>query len=382
MFHADRVYLAFLCAVMTTALVQPAPAQQTTGAAPRRAPASAAPTTGTPKFKAIWEPVNVKEDLKLMSVHFVTPEEGWVAGGRDELNGGVILHTKDGGANWEIQLGDPQSSDRPYGQLQFLTSTIGWATQSTSGGDHNLLGTADGKAWSAGGTVAQHRTDYAFTSAQVGFATAGDAIQRTQDGGQHWQPAYQCRVKAEVNGLTRDMACDFEKMFFVNASVGYAISQSLSGGAGFVLARTNDGGETWEAAVILPGLDGKEGGLWFTGEKHGVLRTIDAKMFYTDDGGKSWTGASGQGVGKPEIRFADSEVGWMVTYQTMTYTTDGGRHWVSRQIAFPAPVRAFSLVSRDRAYAVGEHGMVYRYRVVPIDYTSKGMLAAPAMPAK
>jgi hypothetical protein len=28
---------------------------------------------------------------------------------------------------------------------------------------------------------------------------------------------------------------------------------------------------------------------------------------------------------------------------------------------------------------VGEDGMVYRYRIVPIDYTVKGMLPAPAL---
>jgi hypothetical protein len=63
----------------------------------------------------------------------------------------------------------------------------------------------------------------------------------------------------------------------------------------------------------------------------------------------------------------------------MTYTVDGGQHWLSRDIAFPAPVEAFSLVRPDSGYVVGSHGMVYRYRVVPIEYTSKGMLSAPAM---
>jgi hypothetical protein len=29
----------------------------------------------------------------------------------------------------------------------------------------------------------------------------------------------------------------------------------------------------------------------------------------------------------------------------------------------------------------GKHGMVYRYRIVPIDYTAKGMIAAPAIAA-
>jgi len=37
---------------------------------------------------------------------------------------------------------------------------------------------------------------------------------------------------------------------------------------------------------------------------------------------------------------------------------------------------------RDCGYAVGEHGMVYRYGIVPVDYTAKGMLAAPALAAK
>src|SRR6267154_2693873 len=83
-----------------------------------------------PKFKAIWEPVNVKEDIELLSVHFRSPEEGWVAGGKNVMAGGVILHTSNAGATWEVQLGDPQSSDRAYGDLRFL-GPLGWAVQST-----------------------------------------------------------------------------------------------------------------------------------------------------------------------------------------------------------------------------------------------------------
>ena len=47
---------------------------------------AARPATGKPaeqaKFKAIWEPVNVPEDVELLSVHFVNAETGWVAGGK------------------------------------------------------------------------------------------------------------------------------------------------------------------------------------------------------------------------------------------------------------------------------------------------------------
>src|SRR3954451_14749652 len=78
-------------------------------------------------------------------------------------------------------------------------------------------------------------------------------------------------------------------------------------------------------------------------------------------------------------RIRNARVGWAIHYRNMSYTVDGGRHWVSRDIGFPASVDAFSIDRPDSGYVVGAHGMVYRYRVVPIGYTSKGMLAAPAM---
>jgi photosystem II stability/assembly factor-like uncharacterized protein len=351
--------------------------------AARKDEAAKAPATaGEQKFKAIWEPVNVKEDLQLTSVHFVSAEEGWAAGGKNALNGGVILHTKDGGATWETQLGDPQSSDRAYGQMRFLNATTGWAVQGTSGGDHKLMRTTDGQSWVPVGTVGQSRTDYQFVSQDVGFWTGHDQIMRTQDGGRSWQPVYRCRVKAEVQGLTREMACEFSKLFFLNERIGFAISMEMDRGTGFAFAKTTDGGMTWNPSVILPGENGKEGALYFLDENNGILRTIDGKLFRTSDGGKSWSGVSGQPEGKPEIEFVEGSLGWMVRYRTMTYSRDGGKSWVSRKIGFPASVEAFSLVRRDRGYAVGEHGMAYRYRVVPIDYTAKGMIEAPMMPGK
>ena len=80
------------------------------------------------------------------------------------------------------------------------------------------------------------------------------------------------------------------------------------------------------------------------------------------------------------MKFADHEVGWSCLGTTWAYTVDTGKHWTTRQIRFPAPVTAFSVPTRDHGYVVGDHGMIYRYRVVPIDYASKGMLDASMMP--
>ena len=62
----------------------------------------------------------------------------------------------------------------------------------------------------------------------------------------------------------------------------------------------------------------------------------------------------------PNVRvgFADSGVGW------------------------PASVYAFTLPSRRRAYVVGDHGMVYRYSIVPVEYRVPNMIDAPMMPAE
>jgi hypothetical protein len=82
------------------------------------------------------------------------------------------------------------------------------------------------------------------------------------------------------------------------------------------------------------------------------------------------------------LKFA-GQVGWSFDqYGKWTYTTDGGKRWASVSLRFPAYVKAYSLPSPQRGYLVGEHGMVYRYRIVPVEYSSKGMLPAAMMPAK
>lgn len=110
--------LLILCAVGLAAAQRP----------PRKTPpkTSAAPAT-KPKFKAIWEMVNYKEDLNLTHVFFVNEKAGWVAGAAAS-----IIHTSDGGDTWTAQLGgDPQSKETEIRNLRFADATHGWATQKT-----------------------------------------------------------------------------------------------------------------------------------------------------------------------------------------------------------------------------------------------------------
>jgi hypothetical protein len=126
-----------------------------------------------------------------------------------------------------------------------------------------------------------------------------------------------------------------------------------------------DGGASWAAAAFIESQNGTEGGLFFIDENTGYFAAKDAKgAFRTTDGGRTWAGMAAAAVHR-RILFADPEVGWSMRYAQLSYTTDGGRRWSSRTIDFPAFPNAFSLPRRDVAYAVGEHGMIYRYRIVP-----------------
>jgi len=350
-----------------------------------RAAAPAVSSAPEQKLKGILEPVNYKENLGLNDVFFVTPEEGWVSG-----EAATILHTTDGGQTWTAQLGgDPQSPETAISMLRFLDQKHGWAVQGAK-----LLGTSDGENWEQVGVVPgsySRMADYQFVSPREGLALEGMSgsstylIYRTNDGGRTWKDVAACKLKVEIDGEAKEQGCGFIRLKFISPSVGYAVGGRvqcpLCGGPP-VIGKTEDAGLTWR--IFLGPGDVKTStldGAFFVDDRNGFVRVIqDRKLYATSDAGSTWHGL----LASPgaDIRFADPEVGWSIepSWARLIFTTDGGKRWSSRDLHFPATIHAFSLPRRDRAYIVGDHGMVYRYRVVPIDYTAKGMMDAPLMP--
>ncbi|HLF11520.1 MAG TPA: YCF48-related protein [Gammaproteobacteria bacterium] len=317
----------------------------------------------SPALKGVWEPVNYTEDLELTDVFFVTPEIGYVGGAA-----ATILKTTDAGATWTALLGgDPASTERPVRHLRFVSPTTGWATQNNG----NLFQTRDGETWEQVGKLEEHYTDVAFTSETDGVFATGNDIYQTRDGGRTWPKVFTCAVKGQIAGLSRVLDCEIIKMSFVSATVGFAIG--FHNDAVLVL-KTDDGGSSWSATNVMEGESGRDAGIFFLDENTGYLGgTYSGRSYRTNDGGLTWTGMPATALTR-NIRFADPEIGWAFGSCTvgpgcanamLSYTVDGGRRWASRSYALPAPVKAFSLPRRDVAYAVGEHGMIYRYRAVP-----------------
>jgi photosystem II stability/assembly factor-like uncharacterized protein len=361
-------------------------------AGPRRQPQKSPGVQHKPLYKGIFEPVNYPKDINLRDVFFVTPDIGWVAGEH-----ATILKTTDGGNTWTAQVGGDPSRDEPkMGQLRFIDERHGWAIQDGP----KLLRTQDGQNWDEvkgefprGVPV----LDYAFTSPDHGILLGGngDAFYVTNDGGGHWTSVGSCHVSVTVQGLAQTPGCHFIQLQMFSERSGIALAW-WSGGPKeqLVVFHTDDAGDHWNP-VVPDVSDSRYVQMFFTDPNHGVLLFTDMKTCVTADGGKTWhtllSGKIDLGSGGI-VHFADPQVGWALGHSPhnrdayrVSFTTDGGQHWqASGDIAFPGNVLVdlpFTFPRRDRAYVIGAHGMIYRYRIVPEHYAVARMLPGPLMPA-
>jgi hypothetical protein len=191
----------------------------------------------------------------------------------------------------------------------------------------------------------------------------------------------QCEVQTEVDGVAKREKCLLKSVRFVSASVGYAAGAAPGGTA--VVMKTQNAGASWDYVYVQPDIGHRDESyfrqsVFFLDERTGYLVLPRAKkILKTSDGGESWEELTATAQG--DLRFADPEVGWVMEGGKWAYTTDGGKHWGSREVRFPTSPQAFSLPTRQRGYVAGASGMIYRYSVVPAEYSAERAIEVPAM---
>jgi photosystem II stability/assembly factor-like uncharacterized protein len=245
------------------------------------------------------------------------------------------------------------------------------------------VGTTDGKTWAELSTVSGTVKGVWFVSPQLGFeienpdSTQQTTLRLSNDGGRTWKAVNRCTIEMTVDGLARKAGCFMRTMQFLTPMIGF-----MGGASGdvTVFGRTADGGQTWTMSAI-PDATRDITSIYFWSPNEGIV-VLDRgeEVRWTADGGATWARSTSSrlwpayyGVGAGKIIVGANEGN-----KQMGYSFNGGRTFTVRAFPAPAAVRAVAFFDAANGMLVGDHGMAYKYRIVPVAYSSPGMIGAAA----
>jgi len=284
----------------------------------------------------------------LSSVQLLDDSHGWAAG-RD----GVLLHTLDGGATWNVILTD---GDLAFENFVFLDSSNGWAI---TGIPYRLLRTTDGgRSWTTVPTVDNPPPldDLHFHDGQHGWIASETQVLRTTDAGLTWH-AHETHASGTLAAIA-----------FPDPLNGWAIANHFPNGASIL--HTTDGGLSWSPQTVAVSLDSTRlSALHFVDAMHGWAVGLGGQILHTANGGADWSPqSSGLGIPLSDVFFIDSMVGWIVTsnwtlehgYQVL-HTTNGGADWSPQATGAEQATNLLALhfANATDGLLVGESGILF-----------------------
>jgi photosystem II stability/assembly factor-like uncharacterized protein len=186
-------------------------------------------------------------------------------------------------------------------------------------------------------------TDITFTTPTKGFAVGySGVLVITEDSGNSWN--YAGNV-----GLN-----DIESIFFLNPDTGWIC------GYGFV-SRTYDGGSTW-IPVNPPGQNDVYNDIYFTTSSTGFLSGEYGELFYSVDGGDSWTlKTTGTDENLHEIFFVSDQIGFVTADNgDIIKTINGGLTWNSYYTGVDEDLYSAWFLNENTGYIGGYWGTMLK----------------------
>jgi len=307
-----------------------------------------------------WIPQVVPSpDGSVQDVVFPRERTGWICG----FFAGV-LRTTDGGSTWR-ELKSNLTTER-IGSISFLDSTRGWAVATSYAGkapQQVILSTADGGvSWAVrkrveGGIV--HLVSIWFLNGRLGWAVGArdnkPLVVSTRDGGSTWKEAYiegdrRTWKDALIKG---DLTLEIRRVRFADALRGWAI------GPGAIFY-TSDGGNTWtpqyvsgdgvwlnELAVLSPERVWAVGGRGF--------------LLHTTDHGVTWSRVSLPEKGYDflwAIAFSGPKNGWISGAKGVILSTQNGGDTWERQVSPVQGMLVDIAVTSSRVFITGDSSRV------------------------
>jgi photosystem II stability/assembly factor-like uncharacterized protein len=266
-----------------------------------------------------WVQAKAPVSSDLVALSFPSPQQGWAVG-----HGGVVLHTSDGGANWDKQLDGAKASQLAIAHFEARAATDPLAER--------LLADEKGLL-EANGT--QPFMGVYFENDQVGYvAGTFNRIFRTSDGGTTWEP---------LMGET-----DNPKGLHFNGVAGDGAQVYLIGEQGLVW-RLDEA--TKRFAQIPTPYNGTLFGIVVDGP---ILLAYGMRgnLYRSEDGGRAWTKV-------PLDSLAGITAGAVLPNHDIALTTQAGALYLSHdQGKTFAPVTTKKRMSFYGIHAVGKDRIV------------------------
>jgi|GEM_PF-1647409 len=303
----------------------------------------------------------VKPDF--IDIQFVSLEKGWALGNalNTSLNlwQGVLLTTKNGGRNWEVQERFPDYMV----SIDMVDDQHGWAA---AGRYNDLLGKLEGAIYRTSDDWQTWQRMYfdnlqlfdlvAFDAQHACACGSKGAIFSTYDGRSSWHHAV-------INSSDSSLIW-FHNLFFVDASLGWVTGSQSSSQDGpwyGALFQTRDGGNTWNMIYQNIG----DQWLWrvtFVDTLQGwaIGQGADGLIYHTVDGGYHWIE---QNPDLPwhnflDLCFIDPLHGWAVShYGQIIYTEDGGNKWIKER-ALTGDLTALTFIDPIHGWVAGYGGRI------------------------
>ena len=242
-------------------------------------------------------------DSPLNGVCFVSLTDGWAVG-----NDGIIIHTTDGGINWNLQ---ESGTNKTIEDITFIDEQTGFAVGSS---DIVLKTTNGGTTWinqnpviDVVGGNGPYLNCVSFADKNNGIIVDA-GILRTTNGGSDWEQ--QNYYNLGINSVS-----------FADSNTGIIV-----GNSGKIL-RTTNSGASWAEQVGVTTEDLY--GISFCNSQYGIAVGYNGTIIKTINGGIDWQKvSSGTSVPLYGISFIDINNAVTVgNYGAILKTTDGGTTW-------------------------------------------------------
>ena len=281
-----------------------------------------------------------------IDISFANAHDGWATGWSDQYGSRwVLAATSDRGLTWHLIASKQAVNGTGIGVHLISPSTGIWVAgvpfETSNGGQSFTYTPVKGAEWAGWGEMSFASDRVGWLGGLSGSIGSGRVIAKTTDGGLTWQTQMADAAAPRVAVGVLDAA---------SVSDAYAISNGLWA--------THDGGTT--SRPVRSNIDTRRiSALSFTTGLVGWA-TENGSIFKTTDGGRHWE-REYKGTDAFRVDFVDEQDGWAVGANGLVlHTSDGGRSWSKVDAGTQLDLSSVDFIDRAHGWIAGENGACLR----------------------